>query len=145
MSYTHYWKLDKTVTQANYRKALTSIKKIVELKGDKGGMLDSLYNPLLANGWGQVNTLPEFEDGINFNGIGDDAHETFSLPKQFKDINYNSCKTDEKPYDIIVVACLAVLAEVKGVTVSSDGGKESWDSGSNLASMVLGRQVVNPL
>ena len=58
--------------------------------------------------------------------------------------DFEFCKTNQKEYDIVVVAALARLAEVPGMEVTSDGNSDDWDEGIALASKVLGRALKNP-
>lgn len=50
---------------------------------------------------------------IRFNGVEDDGHETFYLPKKKRSFNF--CKTARKPYDIavamVLLACHAVAPD----------------------------------
>lgn len=139
MGYTHYWKINAakiTTSKTNtlkYAKALQDIAKIVETK-----------KSILANGVSDKGSKPETANGISLNGRGDDGHETFALGQSPVD-GFDFCKTAQKPYDVVVVACLARLAEVPGVIVSSDGGPGDWDEGVALASKVLKRKVKNPI
>jgi hypothetical protein len=89
---------------------------------------------------------PKTSTTIAFNGCGKDAHESFILPQlagNFKEFDF--CKTAQKPYDVVVVACLTRLAEVPGIKVSSDGNASDWHNGAALASKILGRRLDNPL
>ena len=66
------------------------------------------------------------DECIIFNGIGEDAHETFMLEKAGDSFSF--CKTNRKPYDTAVVTVL-ILAnhhapDVWGV--SSDGVIQEW-------------------
>ena len=132
MGYTHYWKATK-VDAKEYKAALMDIAKIV--KDQKA---------ILAGPNGEPKTRPITNDGISFNGIDEDSHETFDLPAAGLK-KFDFCKTARKPYDTVVTACLARLAEVKGVKVSSDGNMDEWKAGVALAVKVLNRPVVNPL
>lgn len=144
MGYTHYWKPKGKVNEEQYAKAIEDIKVIVKRCA-----------PVLANWAGDFGTSPEFETAIRFNGIdytsqiadegkkGDHSHETFSLPLT-PPSESNCCKTARKPYDHVVVACLAVLAEVEGMDVQSDGYKAEWEDGVALATAALGRPVAIP-
>ena len=72
---------------------------------------------------------------IRFNGKGEEGHETFMLTPDSQEFNF--CKTAQKPYDIVVVAILCLLAHhTSGVTVSSDGGISDWTDGLALAQRV---------
>lgn len=93
---------------------------------------------------GDAGTKPEITPDIAFNGIEDKSHESFVLPASGLG-DFEFCKTAQKPYDEVVVAALARLAEVSGIKVSSDGNAADWEDGVKLASKVLGRKVSNPL
>jgi len=134
VGYSHYWSKTGEVDNKKYAAALKDIAKIVKASHVK-----------LANGAGEEGTKPELTNGIAFNGVGDDSHETFSLPKSAQSIQHEFCKTASKPYDILVVAALARLAEVPGIIVKSDGDTSDWQAGVALASKILGRKVANPL
>jgi len=137
MGYTHYWTFNKGLTAHKYKKALTACRKIIR------------SSPvLLGNGYGEGK--PKLTNGIMINGVGDDSHETFGLPvtPQFDSQGQCSefCKTAQKPYDVVVVACLCVLKHHLGhhIEVSSDGDPHEWEDGRSLASKVLGREVKIP-
>lgn len=70
---------------------------------------------------------PEFtDDEVVFNGIGDMAHETFSIGVNSKGFNFT--KTQLKDYDKYVYACL-LLAGIyfkKDIKVSSDGDRDDY-------------------
>jgi len=96
------------------------------------------------------------EEGIDcllFNGLEDDAHETFFLPMGFanelleksQDVfflpeelvnkvipdfvhEFNFCKTDNKPYDFIVCAVLLVVKIIapECYEIKSDGKDDDW-------------------
>lgn len=93
---------------------------------------------------------PEVDGGaISFNGDaaqGED-HESFYLEATASgNGEFEFCKTAEKPYDLLVVACLAVLADrAKGVKVLSDGSTEDWAKGAKFASKTLKRIIRNPI
>lgn len=110
-------------------------------------------------------------DQLGFNGPDDErdlCHETFIVPRTIDDMRsvikerkqefsgfckgadldrqsrFQFCKTAQKPYDVVVVACLCVLAE-SGLQVSSDGSRSEWEPGRALAQELLGRPIVNPI
>lgn len=78
---------------------------------------------------------------IQFNGTGDEAHETFTIEqsymgtfKQWKGNKlFEFCKTARKEYDTVVVACLIILKHHFGndVVVQSDGYADEWQIGLN--------------
>jgi hypothetical protein len=65
---------------------------------------------------------PEFlDDLVAFNGIGDLSHESFVISTDSKGFQFT--KTQRKPYDKHVLACLILAKEYFGdnIEVSSDG------------------------
>jgi hypothetical protein len=137
MGYTHYWKIEK-VSQHSTRwgRLFADLGKIVKA------------SPVPLGGWDGELPNPAVEDGrISFNGLYDDSHETFQISSTDLDVDRPFCKTARKPYDIVVVACLAALKDIFGdeCSVSSDGYRLEWAEGVQLASDVLGRPIENPI
>ncbi len=147
MGYTHYWYLNKQSEEGSrFNQTIVDMGKIVAEKWS-----------LLA-GWDGEGGPEVGRNRVRYNGIEDDSHETFAFQRfgsegqsfshspedQGKD--FSCCKTAQKPYDVVVVACLAVAAQVigDGIEVSSDGDPEEWEDGATLASVVLGRKVPVP-
>lgn len=78
--------------------------------------------------------------GIFFNGVDEDGHEPFILERQLDQNNpFNFCKTNQKPYDKVVTACLIVLSFYMEdlVQISSSGNVDDWQEGLELARSVL--------
>lgn len=71
----------------------------------------------------------------------EDSCEPFEIP-DFP-LVFSFCKTQRRPYDVIVTACLCLFAEA-GLSVSSDGFVGDWDAGADLATLLLGRTVTIP-
>jgi hypothetical protein len=138
MGYTHYFRAEGKCKQTDYAKALKDIRKIIKSK-----------EKILANNNGEEGTKPEYSPAISFNGIGKMAHETFFLPETFSKMeDFSFCKTAQKPYDEVVVACLTVLHNYLGgvVKVSSDGDRDELEGGLKLARKVLkSKDLVNML
>ncbi len=154
MGYTHYWYLNKKSEGANgideptrFGEAIIDMEKIV-----------SASRVLLA-GWDGEGDPEVSVDEISFNGIGDAGHETFTFQRfgtqeerlaplgaEDKEKDFAFCKTAQKPYDVVVVACLAVAAQVigDGIEVSTDGESKDWEEGVAFASRILGRDVPVP-
>jgi len=59
------------------------------------------------------------KDTIRFNGLGPDGAETF-LVKRVEAENRSFCNTYNRPYDQCVVACLVILRDRLGFTITSD-------------------------
>jgi hypothetical protein len=52
---------------------------------------------------------------VIFNGVDDDAHETFSF--NLDNTGFNFCKTNIKPYDEVVCGCLYVAKLIFGDSI----------------------------
>jgi len=79
---------------------------------------------------------------VALNGVGEDAHETFAFPG---DMGFNFCKTQWKPYDDVVVACLLVARDYfpeEVLEIASDGQGEpgAFRAGQELYTTVLERE-----
>ena len=125
MGYTHYWENDINAVSRviGWGEAIEDCKRII----DKSPVELDVDDCNL--------------DGICLNGVEGEAYETFHI--DYKDGSF--CKTEHRPYDVVVVAILARMAEVDGFTVSSDGDRKEWAKGVALASKILGRKIENPI
>jgi hypothetical protein len=105
MGYTHYWSQPSDVE--GMAKALPTIKKILKRHKDVVQFEDDdPRKPEVTN------------ESIRFNGIGEDAYETFS----FNLLDSGYCKTARMPYDIVVCECLLVLKHfMPSLDIGSDG------------------------
>lgn len=84
---------------------------------------------------------------VVFNGVGEDAHETFVFTRK-ANLDFNFTKTNRKPYDEVVTACLIALGKAYGdkVAISSDGEWESdWVAGRNLYQMAVQETAISPI
>ncbi len=84
---------------------------------------------------------------IQFNGSGRDAHEPFVFPGV---IGFNFCKTQWKPYDAVVTACLLVARDhfsADTLKIESDGqwDEGDWDAGRQLYEKVFARRAASPI
>jgi hypothetical protein len=88
------------------------------------------------------------KDMVTFNGVGENAHETFYITRIFsdrfaekdgKERLFAFCKTEAKPYDTLVTAVLLCLKKRFGddVSISSDGNVSDWQPGLELCKKVL--------
>ena len=133
MGYTHYWHFGPFIDEVDYSTALSECRKIVR------------ESPIKLGNW-EGNAGPLLRDGFTFNGKGEDAYETFSMKAEPDRDNW-FCKTGRMPYDVVVVACLCVLADrlgPKGIHVTSNGDPHEWEDGKALAEKVLGRDICIP-
>lgn len=73
---------------------------------------------------------------ITFNGIGNDAHETFVIESTGR--GFNCCKTARKPYDLFVTAVITLAQFYSPGTwqFSTDGVEDDWLPGLELARQV---------
>ena len=126
MGYTHYWKWNGEVDARIWQDALINCQSIIR---HSDVPLDVEFNP----------------EGFFINGVDEGAHETFVIPRHPKPIDFEFCKTARKPYDKIVMACLAVLADCAGFVVSSDGDPEEWTIGVYFARLVTETDWPNPI
>lgn len=148
MGYTHYWTHKRAFTNAEWAEVardLSAIIKTAQSEGLKVG--DTL-------GESEVESLQiERDDSgawAGFNGVGEDAHETFMIWQKrrpleswqsAKDRGGDFCKTARKFYDVAVTACLCYLESVypERFNVSSDGRAHEWQEGLALARRALPR------
>ena len=124
MGYTHYWEGTVPAASENIVAAISYILTKVQM-GD---------NAIKLAGWHGTG-FPIFDEAkIEFNGLGDDSYESFTV-KYGESISFNCCKTAQKPYDLAVVAVLEALRiESKGIfTWSSDGDDDDTADGRALA------------
>jgi hypothetical protein len=95
MGYTHYFPHTAT-DQEVWDKIVADCKKILA------------ENKIPLCRYGGDNEKPILDsNSICFNGFDDEGHETFELVRKGSN-GFTSCKTDQKPYDALVCACLLV-------------------------------------
>lgn len=121
MGYTHYWNMEKVTAEdvAGYQRTLPLLDKIF-----------IRYKNILAHESENGQEQPfASEKEIIFNGIGENAHETFVFrcPEVCENTGGDPalrdfCKTARKPYDLVVCLCLLTLAaHMPNLQLSSDG------------------------
>jgi len=130
LGYTHYFTQKRSFSGDEW----------VDVTADIGAILTYVEHSVgivLGDGEGSPGSHPFFDrGGILYNGIGDNAHETFAL-KRLKG-GFDSCKTNRKPYDLAVTACLCYVASVTGThRVTSDGQGSDF-----LAGLAAAREAV---
>ena len=150
MGYSHYF--SRNLTASNnaeaYNKFRNGVEQIIAQATREGIEI--------ADGQGQtLGGWDASETRVSFNGLDDQAHETFSFdavcPEQ-KSYNTQSpmyfdfCKTAEKPYDVVVTASLLLLKDCYGdaVDISSDGYWSEWLNGRELYKRVFGNDPKSP-
>ena len=90
---------------------------------------------IIGDGTGESGWERSEDGSIFFNGIGEDSHEAFELPAPGWGWKWSFCNTAQKPYDEVVVACLAIFKHFLGDSfeTSSDGNRDEWTDGVALA------------
>lgn len=154
MGYTHYFSFTKPkgiparVMEEKYRKALIECARVAHAWQRECADWERL------SGYTAHTKLGTY-GGLELNGKGDEAHEPLTLREHFSQ-NFEGTnplnraggfvKTARKPYDTVIVACLAILQYRLGnaFKVSSDGDSSDWNAGIALASRVIRRKVPCP-
>lgn len=116
MGYTHYWTANKKVSTKAWDKFTSIVRKSINLSGVtiRDGM---------GHGEPIITKKEVFLNGDEKDGL---AHETFAIVKDSGDWDF--CKTDRKPYDVVVVAALMEAKRLGIISEwSSDGDAESGD------------------
>ena len=131
MGYTHYFQQNKTVTDeqwGNFEKDANVV--IGHAQKNMGiGLSSDDPNGVILNSE-RLNL-----NGDNLLGL---SHETFFLKKDLKTFNF--CKTNEKPYDIVV--CSLLLLAHKHMPnhhrITSDGNFPDWKEAMQLNAELFG-------
>lgn len=144
MGYTHYWRVNPKHGKAaeqekQYQIAVKQCQKIIKTYNDQIKLIDKKH-PDRLQGYSAHADIGQY-GGINFNGVGSYSHETFVFREHFKQnsSSFACCKTAQKPYDTVVVACLITMKHYlkDGIEVSSDGYAHDWLDGLELARRIL--------
>jgi len=103
MGYTNYWRKHNDFTESEWKQIKEEFNYIKEVVGF-----------LIKD--------ESTDDIIKFNGIGDNGHEDFYLNREAKtpfdktyegqDVSLDFCKTNEKPYDIVVWHLLTFINRI---------------------------------
>lgn len=117
MGYSHYWKKTKQVDQKvwnSYAKVCKKLKDCTENIGIS-----------IVNHTGNAGTAPIFNrNKIQFNGENINSYESFNISINDEVGEFSFCKTNRKPYDILVVCCLIAAKLMLGYRIASDGDKD---------------------
>lgn len=128
MGYTHYFEYSEDLPAEKFAAFSHDVKRLFEAT-----------DILITGGWGEPGTSPEVTDfRVVFNGLEPDSHETFALTRFGSGFNF--CKTQQKPYDVMVVAVLTAAHHHFGstISISSDGEASDWSEGIAMCEKVLG-------
>jgi len=134
--YTHYFTWHQAPEEAALKQCVAEMNRLIEYRKS---MMVSPDEPGSIPG-----SLKLDSSRVDFNGIGEEAHEPFVFPGR---TGFNSCKTAYKPYDEVVTACLLVARDhffPSVLSSSSDGSWNDWTQGVKLYSSVFRRVPRNP-
>jgi len=137
MGYTHYFPMAKEIPQDQFSAFAEDCRKIIKHAQDVAGI--------------ELDIRKVNDQEVWFNGVGDDAHETFVVerrivPESWQErdeggLYLNFCKTNKKPYDVAVTACLIALdANVEACGLGSDGWASEWEAGKALFAHATGKE-----
>jgi hypothetical protein len=134
--YTHYFTWHKQPDEDKLKECLARMGQVVKaatkIVAGPDGEGDPSIGPLQ----------------LEFNGKGEeDAHEPFVFPGQ---VGSNFCKTNYKPYDAVVTACLLVVrdhfsGDVLEIASDGDWNEGAWADGQALYRQVFGKPAGNPM
>jgi hypothetical protein len=130
MGYTHYFNFIEEPSREKFVEFAEGVKQLVATAQEAGiEIADEEYG----------------DDKIVFNGVGANSHETFYVSADGVDFNF--CKTAQKPYDTAVTASLILAKKIFGdnIKISSDGDWSDWESGQLLYESVYDIQPENIL
>jgi len=116
MGYTRYYRIEGKIDPEKFKDYSKDCKTICD-------EITKEFGHGIANYQGEGE--PEFLDNlVAFNGIDDLSHESFCISTDSKGFNFT--KTQRKPYDRHVLACLILAKEYFGdnIKVSSDGDND---------------------
>jgi hypothetical protein len=147
MGYCHYWGRPAELPLSGFR---SFVEECVTLRRALGVPFLGLLGGVKicgSLGWGR----PIFrEDVICFNGRP--SHEPLIIYRVFHEpqrkpgdfgLYWDFVKTNQKPYDKLVVATLLSFKHYfPASALSSDGGKEDWAGGIALYERATGRQAL---
>lgn len=155
MGYTHYFYIPKEFDKEKFATLSEELKTAADLLPEVDYNGKECHVTL---GDGHGDGLPEFtKEKICFNGTNKDdySHETFFLQadnsEEYKrksegasslvggGLMFDCCKTNCKPYDIMVcISLLRLLHHFPECKVSSDGGGPDWKGARTLYKKIFG-------
>ena len=142
MGYTHYWYRETEIAPEAWDAITSEVTRIIE----------ESHIPIV--GWDGESELEINDNVIWLNGIGADAHETFVIERVIpadrqtiqnkQGLHFDFCKTNRKPYDLVVMASLLAMKRHLGqkIQISSDGDVIEWRPAGELYGRVCGGKWV---
>lgn len=136
MGFTHYWDMTRNISERNFKKLTSDMKKIE-------AFVEAITEPTeafsLHHANGENKGVLYYSDTFGFNGdgsIGAD-HESMHINLGAND-SWTFCKTARKPYDLAVCLILISLKyHIRSTRVSSDGDTADWQNAFNLWNVIF--------
>jgi hypothetical protein len=144
MGYTHYWYKIRNLNTIKFENLLDDFSKLLDQSDEVNNIAEGDFHGEFYQ-----------DTQIQYNGIGDNQHETFFLERDTPKLEFeqwyehgkngkthlfNFCKTARKPYDLLVCANLIIAKKKLGkeIIISSDGSNEEWQEAKDLCQKHLG-------
>jgi hypothetical protein len=106
MGFTRYWEFN-TLDSEKFKDFSSICQTLID-------NMDTPLDDIIVN-----------ETQVRFNGVDDDAHETFNFCINKEGFNF--CKTNLKPYDVVVFGCLYVAKNIFGDSIKISGDCDPSD------------------
>lgn len=132
MGYSHRFTQKKNFTRKDWYSFTEFVERL------------SHYKPTICGPGGYEHPIINEKDVI-FNGDGEDAYDTFHISRVVQKQSmtglpdgFGFCKTNRKPYDSSVVACLVFIHNQNRnrFDIRSDGNAGSWHDGYHLCKII---------
>ena len=127
MGYTSYWKIEEELDKEKFAILSEELQVATGLLPTKSTSAQQDHKGVIYLAGGNGEGEPIFtKDLICFNGKDDEAHETFMIRQKGND-DFEFCKTNRKPYDLMVCFSLLRLKHhFPDANISSDGTAKDW-------------------
>jgi hypothetical protein len=134
MGYTNYWTCHKAKhgnakkAEETYQLAIRQCQRVVKSYNKQLKALDPKH-PARLSGYTAHCDVSEY-GGLNVNGVADLACESFTMREHWNEnTDFDFCKTNERPYDVVVKACLLIMKHYMGdlIEISADDGGDQSD------------------
>ena len=160
MGYTHYFPHTE-VSEEVWSAMLKDFEKMYDAIPDHNKSLNingypedkvqlACWNPDSSVSWSPCTSFKQLLDSSKdnkefyFNGFPESlSHETFVLVQQGGE-DFMFCKTANKPYDLMVCACLVIynFHSSETIDISSDGDWDDWRDAMKFVGNVLEAEYV---
>lgn len=134
MGYTHYFTQNKMVDNEAWDNICTDIRKVIASMSNS----ITVQSDTETEGFGFDSDAICNKDWINFNGVDDEGHETFYVPRHHSGFCF--CKTNRKPYDLLVCSSLLIIHHYAPdcYDITSNGNQQDWVAAMELNARQLG-------